>query len=411
MRVLLLAPQPFFVERGTPIAVRALASALCRQGHEVDLLALHGGEDVAIPGLRLFRAARPPFVRAVPIGFSFSKLACDVLLIAAACRLLLRRRYDVIHAMEETIFPALLARLFLGVTVVQDMDSLMVDQIVEKWPRLMPLGKPLNAVERFAMRRADAVVGVCPHIVERIRAGAPRQRVFLLPDIADPPPSGDPPEGLWDLRGLAGDAGPLALYVGNLEGYQGVDLLVAAMAELPPEAEGCRLVVVGGKAEDVAAAKEKAARLGLGARVVFTGPAPLAHLPWLLRQADILCSPRRIGVNTPMKIYSYMAAARPIVATRIASHTQVLDENSALLVDPDPIALAEGIAALAADPALRRRLGEAAAALARDRYGPDAFDARVRAAYAALPRPATPEGGSLPGRDKTAARVTRARSG
>jgi glycosyltransferase involved in cell wall biosynthesis len=156
------------------------------------------------------------------------------------------------------------------------------------------------------------------------------------------------------------------------------------MAALPLDAWSCRLVVIGGDADDVRAAQAQVARLGVADRVRLTGPAPLAHLPWLLRQADVLCSPRRHGVNTPMKIYSYMAAGRPILATRIVSHTQVLDDASALLVDATAVALAHGLATLAADPARRKALGETAAQIAQDLYGPASFEARVRRAYATL---------------------------
>jgi len=396
MKILLTAPQPFFVERGTPIAVRALAETLCRQGHEVDLVVFHGGVDIEAPGLRIFRAPRPPFVRSVPIGLSPAKLACDAALAMTAARLLARRRYQVIHAVEEMIYPALIAKMILGTKVVQDMDSLLVDQIVEKWPSVAWVRAPLDLLERIAIRAANLVLGVCPRIVEHARRQAPGQEVHLLPDIAEPLPTGAPPAGLWNLRQIAGaEADPLMLYVGNLEHYQGVDLLVAAMAHSSIPLTRGRLVVVGGSDAAVAAAKVNADRLGVSDRVRFTGPAPLAHLPWLLRQADILCSPRLIGKNTPMKIYSYMAAGKPILATRIESHTQVLDDRSAMLVDPDPVSVANGIALLAHDRALGARLGAAAAHLAQKHYDPASFERRVRRAYAVLfPFTATSNGSS-----------------
>ena len=55
MNVLLISPQPFFTERGTPIAVRCLAEALCADGHRVDLLTYPFGDDVAIDGLAIHR--------------------------------------------------------------------------------------------------------------------------------------------------------------------------------------------------------------------------------------------------------------------------------------------------------------------------------------------------------------------
>jgi glycosyltransferase involved in cell wall biosynthesis len=267
------------------------------------------------------------------------------------------------------------------------MDSLMVDQIVEKWPAISAVRAPLDMVERFAARRSDLVLAVCPAIADQAAKAAGPEKVFLLPDIATPAPEGEPPAEVMNLRAALPDGALLALYVGNLEGYQGVDLLVEAMSQLPPDLEQLKLTVVGGDPASIAAARARAAERGVADRVHFAGPAPLAHLPWLLAQADILCSPRTKGVNTPMKIYSYMSAGRPILATRIASHTQVLDDHSAMLVEPAAGALAGGLAVLAADAPLRARLGATAASHARDDYGQDAFEKRLRTAYGTLPVP------------------------
>ena len=55
MNILLLAPQPFYQERGTPIAVRMLVETLCQAGNQVDLLTYHEGEDISLPGLKIYR--------------------------------------------------------------------------------------------------------------------------------------------------------------------------------------------------------------------------------------------------------------------------------------------------------------------------------------------------------------------
>jgi len=383
MRILFLAPQPFFVERGTPIAVRFAVEALCRAGHEVDLVVLHGGEDIAMSGLTLHRVRRPPFVDEVPIGLSPAKLLCDLFLVATAFRLLARKRFDVIHAVEESVFPALIARVFRRFELIYDMDSLMGDQIVEKWPRLGSLRWLFTAIERWPMRRANLVMPVCAAIADRVRELAPDQVIQLLPDVATPVAAASPDDGpVLDLRTVVDSAtAPIALYVGNLEYYQGTDLLIDAFKQLPPDCD-CRLVIVGGRPDHVEAARARAAPTG--GRVSLLGPAPLAHLPALLRQADILCSPRLKGVNTPMKVYAYMQAGRGMVATDILSHTQVLDRSNALLVPPEAAAFAGAVAALASNPALRERLGAAASRCAEEEYGLEAFERRLLAGYATL---------------------------
>ena len=54
----------------------------------------------------------------------------------------------------------------------------------------------------------------------------------------------------------------------------------------------------------------------------------------LLGEADVLVSPRLKGLNTPMKIYSYLDSGTAVLATRLRTHTQVLDDRTAYLVDP-----------------------------------------------------------------------------
>jgi len=381
MKILLLAPHPFFSERGTPIAVRLAVEALCAMGHQVDLLTYHEGQDIEITGMRLVRISAPPGIRNIPIGFSVKKLVCDLWMAIAAYRLIFRNHYDVVHSVEESVFIALVARPFGKFRVVYDMDSLMADQIAEKWPKAGPIIPMLRWIERQAMSRADLVLPVCEAIAARARAATDPRLVHLLPDVAFPPP--DNLANAEDLRTHCKLPGPLALYVGNLEGYQGVGLAMEALAAVP-EAKRCNLIVIGGTPTMIDEHKKMAAAFGLHDNVIFLGQRPIALLGSYLRQADILCSPRLKGVNTPMKIYSYMAAGRAILATDIVSHTQVLNDECALLTAPTAAAMADGFMRLAGDETLRSRLGSAAATRATKEYGLDAFRARLQRAYADL---------------------------
>lgn len=381
MNILFLAPHPFFSERGTPIAVRFAIEALTKIGHRVDLLTYHEGTNIDIDGMRLMRIAQPPGIRNVPIGFSVKKLVCDLWMAVSVYWLLLRNRYDVVHGVEESVFIALAARPFRKFRLVYDMDSLMADQIAEKWPKMRRVLPFLKWFERQAIRRSDLILPVCEAIAIRARAQTDPAKVHLLPDIAFKPENGS--EAVEDLRGHCKSPGPMALYVGNLEGYQGVRLLIDGLSALPNE-ERCNLIVIGGTPEAVDSYRALAAEKGLGEHVNFLGSRPIKQLGDYLRQADILCSPRLKGVNTPMKIYSYMAAGRAILATNISSHSQVLDESCALLVPPTVPAMAAGFRKLILDADLRAALGSASAKRAGDEYSLPAFQARMARAYASI---------------------------
>ncbi|MFT3965863.1 MAG: glycosyltransferase, partial [Sphingobium sp.] len=380
MKILFLAPQPFFEERGTPIAVRTAAEGLAAQGHLVDLLTYHVGQEVEMRGVTHHRIAAPPGIGKVPIGFSLKKLVCDLWMIGSAIRLMTRGRYDVIHAVEESVFIALFLPLIRGAKVVYDADSILSEQIAEKWSWATPISRALAWCERLAFRKSDLVLAVCPAIRDSAASVARPSRVHLLPDIAF-----DAPEvtgEVDDIRAL-GEGRQIALYVGNLEAYQGVGLLLEAQSRIPVE-DRPMLVVIGGDAAAVERHGDLARSLGVDKDVRLLGPRPLAALQAYLNQADILCSPRMKGRNTPMKIFSYMGSARPILATDIESHTQVLDGECAYLVAPEAEAMADGLRDLTRDAALRGRLAEAAGVRARTEYSHAAFLARLQRAYDTL---------------------------
>ena len=392
MRVLVVAPQPFYQERGTPIATRLLLEALQAAGHSVDVLTYHVGEDPKLAGVRVFRAPAVPFVRDVPIGFSLRKLVCDLALLWRLVTLTRRHRYDVLHAVEEAVFMSLLVRAFtggrstlgtgdldrLGCRVVYDMDSSMPEQLVGKYAALRFVDGVLRRFERLAIANSDLVLAVCDDLAARARGYATRTPIDVVEDVSLL--DNDRPQGeVENLRRDLPSGTVLALYVGNLEHYQGVDLMLDAIAML--ESPPLKFVAVGGDADAAAAYRARVAALGLEAHVEFIGARPLSQLGALLAQADVLVSPRLKGQNTPMKLYSYLAAGKALLATRIRSHTQVLSDDNALLVEPTPAAVARGLDVLLHSPALREQLALSARRLATTRYSITQFRASIANAY------------------------------
>ncbi len=377
MRILITAPEPFFADRGTPIAVRNLASSLGKSGHKVDLLVYAAGREIDIPGVDLHRAGRL-FRHNVSIGFSLKKLVIDLFYFIAIIRLVFSRKYDVIHCVEEALFMVLMLAPFHGVPVIYDMDSTMSRQLASKgvvfrW--FMPI---FELIERWGIKRSAAVIAVCPALREMVRKVAPEKKTFLLEDIPaidvhdDVPASGEKSSGI-DRR--------LILYVGNFEPYQGVDLLLRGFAIAASKKSDIELMLVGGTPGAVEEKKELAGALGIGARVKFTGHVESARLGSYLRDADILVSPRVDGINTPMKIYTYMATGKPILATNLRTHTQVLDGSAAHLVSPDPEAFAAGILKLADDPEFGERIARGALRLVGEKYTLEAFERKLSEAY------------------------------
>ena len=133
---------------------------------------------------------------------------------------------------------------------------------------------------------------------------------------------------------------PLVLYTGTFEAYQGLDLLFAAMAVVLRHRPDARLLLAGGKPDQVSRAQLQAKAAGIEAATVFAGERPSTEIPAYLLACTVLVSPRSRGTNTPLKIYQYLRSGKPIVATRLLTHTQVLADDTAFLTD----ATADGFA-------------------------------------------------------------------
>jgi glycosyltransferase involved in cell wall biosynthesis len=375
VNILLLAPHPFYANRGTPIAVRFVCEGLVGLGHSVDVLTYHVGEDLDIPGVSISRIRRPPFVGSVPIGPSWQKFVCDVYMAFALRRMLRTTRYDLVHAVEESAFLA--ARLELP--FVFDMDSLMSRQLTEKSPLLWPAARVFAMLERHALRRCAGVLAVCESLAREARKQ--QGNVHLLPDVAM---AGHGPGAL--SAEVTAAAGVKLMYVGNLQRYQGVDLMLQAFAAAAADYPQAALIVVGGSPGDIAACRRKAEALGVARQVRFAGPAPVETLGRVLEHADILVSPRIKGENTPMKLYSYLLSGKPVLATRLPTHTQVVSDANAVLTEPTVASMADGMRRLLGSPELRTRLGAAGRNLAEESYSLEAFRRRLGDFYRTVAR-------------------------
>jgi glycosyltransferase involved in cell wall biosynthesis len=373
VKILVLAPHPFFQARGTPLAVRTVLEFLGSRGHQVDLLTLHEGEDVEIPGCRIYRIPRVPGVRNVRPGFSLKKVICDAVMFRECLRMVRRNRYDLIHAVEESAFIAAAARALSGVPYVYDMDSSLAEQMVEAYPVLSVALPVMRYCESVAVRRSLGVLTVCAALEDVAHAHDPAKTVGRVEDstlLRSGTAGGR--NGNGHLLESMRREGPVAMYVGNLERYQGIDLLLHGFRHTLRRVPTASLVIVGGRDDDIQRYRTMAEGLGILPRVHFLGPHPVTMLTELLSQADVLVSPRLKGLNTPMKIYSYLDSGTAVLATRLRTHTQVLDDRTAFLVEAEPEPLGTGLATLLSDGPLRERLAMQAKEYVQEEFTPEA---------------------------------------
>lgn len=391
----MIAPQPFFEPRGTPISVYQRLWALSALGHHVDLLTYHVGQDMPLTNVRIHRIPRVPLIRQVPIGPSWIKPILDLLLFCQTILLLLTKRYAVIHSHEEaSFFAAPLARLF-RIPHLYDMHSSLPRQLENfkfgNWP---PLIKLFEHLEALVLRTCDALIVVDKDLEAYVRSFNIEIEPVHIENLASNLSNqAADPDAVMSLKYKLELNGRLpVVYTGTFERYQGLELLlesVKAVQEAVPEA---MFIFVGGKPQQVESLLAESRRQRLENCVHFTGIVSLDDALAYLELAEVLVSPRLDGTAVPLKIYSYLQAGKPILATRLPAHTQVLHDEIALLVEPTAAALAAGLIKLLHTPSLRCSLSEKCRQFAREHHRTADYQGKVERVYRTLqPLPAISE--------------------
>jgi glycosyltransferase involved in cell wall biosynthesis len=355
-----------------------LAESLAASGHKVHLLVFNDGEDVEMKGVLLDRVRSFPGTSGIGPGFSLKKLISDQLMLCKASRLIRKGDFDLVHAVEESAFIALALQKFYGVPYLYDMDSSLALQMEDKFSFLGPVCSILRSAENGAIRKSIGVVAVCKSLEKIARDADADKPILRLEDVSMLPRNIEIKE---DIRKEQKISGPIFMYVGNLESYQGIDLMLESFALASTGRNDTALVIIGGKETAIRKYRGKAEQLRINTKTFFLGTRPISELGSCLIQADILLSPRISGNNTPMKIYSYLDSGKPVLATRLTTHTQVLDNRISLLAGPTPKEFGAAMVQLLEKPELRKQLAEQAKERVRQDFSREAFKRKLLSFY------------------------------
>jgi glycosyltransferase involved in cell wall biosynthesis len=337
---------------GQSVHVEALVAALRTEGHEVMVVGPGLYERATFGGggglAALVRRALPRSVG------ELAELAYNLpayVRLRSACA---GFRPDIIYERYNLFYlaGALLARR-RGLPFYVEVNSPLADE--RRDTGLLSFERIARLLERFTWRSADRIFAVTGPLRDLIVAqGAPAARVEVVHN-------GTEPEEFPLAATRADRAERVVLgFIGFVRAWHGLDAVLRAMAG-DDAAEQLNFVVAGegpARPELERIAKE----LDLDGRVHFTGLVARAEVPDLLASFDIALQPSVVSYASPLKIFEYMAAGLAIVAPDQPNIREILTEGeTALLFDPgQPEAMWRAVVTLAADPALRRRLGRAA---------------------------------------------------
>ncbi len=380
----MISPQPFFEARGTPISVYQRLEALSTLGHQIDLVTYHVGKDVEFPNVKIHRVRKVKAIQHVRIGPSRAKILLDVLVFFTAIQLLLRKRYDVIHSHEEACFFSMFLAWIFRTRHLYDMHSVLSRQLGNfNFGNKRIFVKLFGALETMVLKTCDAVITVGSDLEKYVKSVKPDIRVIMIENIAlQAYQTSVQPDDVEQLQKKLGLDGRLPIvYTGTYERYQGLPMALECVEIVARQYPSVIFIFVGAVNQQASEWAEIAEDMNLQEHVRFLDVVSPAECMVYLAYASVLISSRLDGTSTPLKIYSYLHANKPIVATNITAHTQVLSPETAVLVEPNKDAFAEGILRVLRDPELAERISKNAHEFAKQKFSHQEYISKVNQIY------------------------------
>lgn len=385
MKTLVIAPQPFFSPRGTPFSVYYRTLISSELGLKIDFLTYGEGQDVDIPNVNIIRIPRFKFLGNVKIGPSPLKLFLDFFIIVKTIGLLIKNKYDLVHAHEEAVFFARFLKPIFKYKLIYDMHSSLPQQLTNfNFTTSKTLINIFKKLEDSCLRSADGVITICLDLYNYVNSIIEnKSKHYLIEnsifDKVSLRDNSNQQEKKEDEKFVnIPENKKIIVYAGTLEKYQGIDILIKSFSELYKKNENTILIIVGGSKSQVEEYKKLSSELGIEKEIIFTGRVSQILAKHYTSLADVLVSPRSNGTNTPLKIYEQIASGKPLVATNIYSHTQVLTENVAFLVEPEPSAMSEGLLAAVNSNGIAKEKTENARKLYEEKYSRKIYTQKLK---------------------------------
>jgi glycosyltransferase involved in cell wall biosynthesis len=363
MKILGVAPTPFFADRGCHMRILGEIQALQRRGHEVLLVTYHLGRD--IEGVPSQRTKDVKWYQKLEAGPALGKFYLDYLLWLKTIKAIREFQPDVIHGhLHEGAFIGLMARRLAGskAPVVFDVQGSLTKELDSYgWLNKAPFVRPMfRTVEKIITRWSEQSVGsnlaVSEFLQEEI--GLPAGRVTTIIDgvhmgFFDG-------TGRQDLKQVLGikEGRPVVTYTGALLSSKGVNNFFEAIPHVLKEQPGAFFLVVGYPVEESQALVEK---LGVADQVLFVGKVDYFELPDYLKIADVAVDPKEDAAGEASgKIINYMGAGLPVACFDHVNNRTFLGDTGAFAPEPTPKGLARAILELLSDPEARAQKGAAA---------------------------------------------------
>lgn len=353
----MIAPTPYFADRGCHVRILEQARALQAMGCEVQICTYPLGKDQ--PGIATHRTAALPWYRKLSAGPSWHKIYIDVLLLFKSWRVARRIRPDVIHGhLHEGAAIGWVVGRLLGIPVVGDFQGSLSGELeAHAFLKAKSLFYRLVALsEGWIDRLPDVAIASCDDVAQELRTRFRAPRVVLALDGVDTQ-TFRPGLDTRDLASLVPDGRRVVVYLGLLTHYQGVDHLLEAVPRVLARVPEAFFLIMGYQNEEHY--RQKARELGVAEHVAFPGRIDYAQAARYLSLGEVAVGPKISTTESNGKLYNYMGCALPTVAFDTPPSREILGDLGVYAPRGDVAALADRIADLLEQPERAQRLGQA----------------------------------------------------
>lgn len=385
MRVLMVAPTPFFADRGCHVRIYEEVRALQRLGVQVTVATYPAGRDP--DGFDVRRTVRVPGVERLELGPSWLRFVLDPLLALTALRVARHERPDLVHAhLHEGIAVGAVLRARLGLPLVADLQGSLTGELVDHGfiPARGLRAFLVRRLERALIRRPDLLLVSSEAGRQLLTAqGARPERIVPLPDGVDVE-AFHPWHDASALRRRLGLEGKrVIVFLGVLTPYQGVDDLLQAMRTVVRTVPEAHLLLMG--YPNVERYRARVRALGLDAHVTVTGRIDYREAPRWLCLGQVAVSPKLSATEANGKLLNYMAAGLPVVVYDSLVARELLGEEGRYVPPGDVDGLARALGELLLDEPHGQRLGKALRTRAERVFAWPVLARRLLDVYTALP--------------------------
>ncbi len=383
MRILVIAPTPFFADRGCHVRIYEQVRTLQSHGHCATICTYHIGRD--IEGFEIRRSLHVPWYSRLTAGPSIHKFYVDLLLLWTVLRAYVSTKPEVIHAhLHEGILIGKVVSLLFRTPLVADLQGSLTGELIDHrfFKRGGLIHHLFSAIENWLVRMPDATLTSSTRMLRWFEENRHKdtKNLLVIVDGVDTKRF-QPGFGVKALREKVRlPAGhKIVGFLGVLTEYQGISVLLEAIPYVIKRFPQTHFLLMGYPNMDHY--REKARALGVSEYTTFTGRVDYEEAPTYLALCALYVSPKLLSSEGNGKLLNYMAMGRPIVASDTPVNREILGSLGVYAKVGDSNSLAEAMIKVLSDEDFATSLGRQLRIRAEEEFSWQVIGKRIETVY------------------------------